>query len=90
MSVTSKSHQLALLWRRLLCAFGRHDLQIQFTVPSRQVIAEQLSCVTCGDCGGRWVTCLQVKGSSMIPFWQLYSAQDEVDMQAQNEERGTA
>jgi hypothetical protein len=90
MSNTLKPYRQASLWRRLQCALGHHDLQIAFTLPSGEIIRETLSCVTCEHCGGKWVTCLQDKSRTMIPFWQIYSAQDEVAMRTENEERGVA
>jgi hypothetical protein len=76
--------------RRLKCAFGKHELQIQFTIPSGKLIAGQLSCVTCEHCGGKWATCLEDKKATMIPFWTLYSAEDEIAMREENDQNGIA
>lgn len=76
--------------RRLKCAFDKHELQIQFTIPSGKIITEQLSCVTCEHCGGKWATCLAEGNAALIPFWKLYSAEDEINMREQNERDGIA
>jgi hypothetical protein len=76
--------------RRLKCASGKHEMQIQFTNPSGKIIAGQLSCVTCEHCGGKWATCLEDRDAPLIPFWTLYSAEDEIAMREENDQNGIA
>lgn len=81
-------HWLGRFVRRLKCAADKHELEIQFTIPSGKIIPGQLSCVTCEHCGGKWAACLE--DGSKIPFWQLYSAEDEISMRQENDENGIA
>jgi hypothetical protein len=82
--------KLRELGRRIGCAIGRHDLQIQFTIPSGRLIEGQLSCVTCDRCGWKWAACLEDENFLLIPFWTLYSAEVEIAMREENERNGIA